>query len=141
MQMFMTTKIIYLGRHLQTTKQQVNLFDFLSYALFFPGVLVGPTFSYETFTNFVNREGWYAKIQYPDTTKFILQGVFWTVMTLLMARYFPQNWLDTSKFYASLSVGGKIMIIFLLGIAYRAKFYVAWYFTQAAIDNSGISYD
>jgi hypothetical protein len=35
----------------------------------------------------------------------------------------------------------KVLIMSLVGIVYRIKFYTGWSFTQAAVNNSGISYD
>lgn len=49
MQMFLTTKVIYYGTYLNKNENKLSLFDFMSYALFFPGVLIGPTFDYERF--------------------------------------------------------------------------------------------
>jgi hypothetical protein len=45
----MTTKIVYYGLHLQNGGKPVSFLWYGAYAFFFPSVLIGPTFSMETF--------------------------------------------------------------------------------------------
>jgi hypothetical protein len=52
MQMFMTTKVVYYGLYLQSNKP-LGLLEYLGYAFFFPGVLIGPTFSVPTYQKFI----------------------------------------------------------------------------------------
>lgn len=139
MQMFLTTKVIYFGRYLEESNQKVSLLDFMSYSLFFPGVLIGPTFSYTTYQDFMYKKGSLSSITYPKIYKLVLEGVFWAILTSTVSSHFPSDWVNTSDFYKSSSLPVKLLIITCLGVVYRLKFYTGWAFTQAAINASGIN--
>lgn len=142
MQMFMTTKFVYYGYYLENGGKP-NFFNFLSYALFFSNVLIGPTVPYETFQKFINLEGHYSNINYntQQVTFNIFKGIIFSILTVLLVPRFPPDWSVESEWVRNSSLLTKIFIMNVIGIVYRIKFYTGWSFTQAAIDMSGLSYD
>lgn len=140
--MFMTTKIIYFGYHIQNGGD-LSFFWYLGYAFFFPGVLIGPTFSVETYVKFVNLSDNYSNIVYSAATVYenILKGLLMSVMTVVLVPRFPTDWFLTNPYVQESSLPVKIIVMSLVGIVYRIKFYTGWSFTQAAVNSSGISYD
>ena len=63
MQMFMTTKLVYYGLYLQSNRP-LGLLEYLGYAFFFPGVLIGPTFSVNIYQKFIGMKDQYSNIKY-----------------------------------------------------------------------------
>lgn len=52
--MLLTTKVTYFGKWLEgKEKRPASFVDYLAYNLFFPGVIAGPTFSFDTYLDFV----------------------------------------------------------------------------------------
>ncbi len=64
-----------------------------------------------------------------------------TIVTCILVPRFPTDWSITHPFATQSSFPVKVAIMFFIGIVYRIKFYAAWAFTQAAVNNSGVSYD
>lgn len=54
--MLLVTKLTYYARWLEKQKgETVSFIDYMAYHLFFPGVIVGPTFSFEVYLGFINN--------------------------------------------------------------------------------------
>lgn len=68
--------------------------SYFSYCLFFPGLHVGPTFSYETFVSFINLEKQYKNIKFSliNTAKSFGQGVLLGVITAVVMPIFDHEW-------------------------------------------------
>lgn len=140
--MFMTTKVVYYGLYLEKNRP-LGLLEYLGYAFFFPGVLIGPTFSIETYQKFIGLKEQYSNIRYSTDSVInnILKGLGYSVLTVLIAPRFPPSWSVTSDFAQESGFFMRVVTMFFIGILYRIKFYTGWSFTQAAVNNSGISYD
>jgi lysophospholipid acyltransferase len=113
----------------------------MGYNLFFPGVVVGPTFSFEVYLTFVQN-----KLEAVEkTTSWVkaLMPFFITiplaVITINLLPIFHPRWVLENKEYLQLNVLIKILLLNLVGFVYRLKFYSAWYFGQAATNLSGLS--
>lgn len=115
--------------------------DFMGYNLFFPGLLAGPTFRFETFLDFMERPQkikplpWnLAKALTP-----LLIALPVTVTTLYCMPLFTQTWVLDSPFYLGLSLWQKALILNPIGFIYRTKYYSAWYLSQTFCNLSGLS--
>lgn len=52
--MLLVTKLTYYGKWLEEKEKRPATFaDYLAYNLFFPGVIAGPTFSFDIYLDFV----------------------------------------------------------------------------------------
>jgi len=57
--MYMVTKVTYYGNYLTHHKQHLSLFRYLSFCFYFPATLIGPSFNYTTFENFIEKKNGY----------------------------------------------------------------------------------
>ena len=114
----------------------------MSYCIFFPGLVVGPTFSYEMFLDFINLNGNYRNIKYSlrNILKPLAVGAILGVITAYIMPVFDSAWVLRSETYQSYSVFGKLLAINIIGFFYRIKFYTAWYLVQSTINISGLTY-
>lgn len=140
--MFMTTKVVYYGLYLKDNRR-LGLLEYLGYAFFFPGVLIGPTLSVDTYLKFISMKNQYADIKYEAgcVTTHILRGLGYSFLTVLLVPRFPPDWSITSEFARESSFAMRLLTMFFIGVVYRIKFYTGWSFTQAAVNSSGISFD
>ena len=141
--MLLVTKLTYYGKYQQDSKLKAySLTDFLAYNLFFPSVLVGPTFAFSTFQDFLEgkmsidkeRDSW-GKILRP----FVL-AVPIAVVTLYCMPLFGPEWVLTNEFYLGLPFWIKILALNPIGFIYRSKYYAAWFIGQGCVNLSGLSW-
>jgi D-alanyl-lipoteichoic acid acyltransferase DltB (MBOAT superfamily) len=93
----MTTKIIYFGYHI-SNGSSLPLLEYLGYIFFFPGVLIGPTLSVDTYIKFINLSDNYKNIVYSASSvyKNIFNGIIMAVLTVVLVPRFPPDWSLTS---------------------------------------------
>lgn len=138
-------------------KQLPSLLDYAGYVLFFPSLMIGPSF------DFVDYRRWL------DSTMFELPagvdpskaaptrkkrkiprsgtpaawkaaaGAFWAVLFLkFSALYYPEYL--TGDQYMSHGLAKRIWIMYALGVTTRFKYYTAWSLTEGACILSGMGY-
>jgi lysophospholipid acyltransferase len=115
--------------------------DYLSYQLFFPTLMVGPTFTYELYLTFSrNRD---TNVRLPLNLLTLLQPLFIALpiaaLTLTYMPTFPSTWVLTDPFYLSLPLWQKSLLLIPVGFLYRAKYYAAWYLGQTCANLSTLS--
>lgn len=117
------------------------MFTYLSYCLFFPSVMIGPTFKYSLFEEFINNK--------PQQTPPIKQAMYdnllttvgLTLLTGLLMPIFHSYWFITNPTFTGLPGIVQFLCLNLIGPIYRMKFYMAWGYTQMSINLTGLSWN
>lgn len=141
--MVLVTKLTYFGFAVKNNKgPEFSVLSFFSYCFFFPSLLVGPTFSFERFIDFINLDKEYKNIKFSatNTVRVFIQGVLLSVLTAVVMPVFDHEWVIRNEEYRAYPLIGKLLAICVIGFFYRVKFYSAWYLTQTTINVSGLSY-
>ena len=93
--MVLVTKLTYFGFAVKNNKgPEFSVLSFFSYCFFFPSLLVGPTFSFERFLDFINLDKEYKNIKFSatNTVKVFIQGVLLSVLTAFVMPVFDHEW-------------------------------------------------
>ena len=138
--MYIVTKVVYYGHHAATKGQDDNLLTYLSYCFFFPSVLIGPTFDYDLYQEFIFRPHSNMPIQ-----SALYENLFSTmvliVLTAISIPIFTSDWIVKNETFVSLPAIVQYLSLNVIGLIYRLKFYMAWGITQISINLSGLSWN
>lgn len=136
-------------------KKHPNLINFISFAFFFPSLLTGPSFDYADYDKWIHGELF---VDVPESKKpgrkrkrlipkngrvafwKALQGIIWAVLWLKAAQYISVQDIFTVRF-ARFSFVTKAVLLYVLGVTYRLKYYAAWSISEASCISSGLGYN
>lgn len=128
-----------------------SLLEFLGYAFYFPGVLIGPSTRFTDYRAWATGELYRTKDGNPPPGRFragLTELVFgmlfmglWTVLSPKF--YYEALLLPASEPGSALAFGflGRVAYIAVAGIAARAKYYGIWTLTNGACIVSGMAYN
>jgi lysophospholipid acyltransferase len=142
----------------RSLKQLPSLLDYAGYVLFFPALLIGPSFDYAEYKKWIDTSMFdlpagIDNTQKPPTRKKRKiprsgipaawkagTGVAWIFLFLqLSTRYYPELLLGDD--FMKYSFGRRIFLLHMLGFTTRTKFYGAWTLTEGACILSGLGYN
>ncbi|KAK9448825.1 MBOAT, membrane-bound O-acyltransferase family-domain-containing protein [Limtongia smithiae] len=141
-------------------KMLPSMLDFFTYVLFFPSLLVGPSFDYSEFRRWLDLSIFDAevtaqKIAKPTSWKVnkrriprsgrvagrkALMGVFWIALWVVLSGKFSTEYLLSDAFLGR-SFVVRIFYLWILSFVYRLKYYGAWYLSEGACILSGLGYN
>lgn len=99
-----------------------NMLDYLGYVYFYPSAIVGPTFNYLIYDEFISRKGNYAKIPQFAKFKASMLHLFLAILYMLGFKfiypYFPIEIFKSEWFFNS-NLFIKILILNPMGMITR----------------------
>lgn len=119
-----------------------TFYEFLSYMLFLPTAVMGPSLEYRQFQDYLDRNKQYADV--PDRLKRVgttfAEAMFHLFVYLVIyLQFFPADFLATEA-YQQMSWLSCLLYTWISITAIRCKYYAAWKLSSCGIDASGISY-
>ncbi|GMM39065.1 lysophospholipid acyltransferase [Saccharomycopsis crataegensis] len=136
-------------------KKHPNLINFMSYAFFFPSLLTGPSFDYADYDRWIHgqlfsdvpeerKPGRRRKRMIPKNGKVVawkvIQGLFWAVLFFKGASFVSTDAIFDPKFKSHGFIS-KAVILYILGVTYRFKYYAAWTISEAGCILCGLGYN
>lgn len=128
-----------------------SLLEFLGYAFYFPGVLVGPSTRYTDYRDWASGKIYKTKDGNPPSGRFLtgsielLKGLaFMAVWATYSPRFFYEAFITPAGDPSSalqFGFSGRIAYVFVVGIVARFKYYGIWTLTNGACIVSGLSYN
>lgn len=134
-----------------------NLLDFAGYVLFFPSLMIGPSFDYVDFRRWLDCTVFEVPsgidpAKAPPTRKKRKiprsgtpamwkagTGVFWSVLFLIFSGYYyPEAMLDDG--YMKHSFTKRVWIMYAVNVTARMRYYTAWSLAEGACILSGMGY-
>ena len=121
-----------------------SIYETFGYVFFYPTSVIGPSFEFSDFKNFINKEKEYKDI--PFFKAFLaainefFNAIILIVIFLIGSRYFEPYWMATDDFGAK----GWLYKIFYISATmttYSCKYYIAWKFTECGTVMSGLGYN
>ncbi|KAI5282871.1 lysophospholipid acyltransferase [Ascosphaera aggregata] len=135
-----------------------NLLDYAAYVLFFPSLFGGPSFDYMDYHRWIEttlfdcppgtdpakapRTRGTRKIPRSGTPALFkaLQGVFWIFAFLQFNAYFSPD-VPLSDKYMTYCFPIRVLLIYMVGLTARLKYYGVWKLTEGACILSGMGYN
>jgi lysophospholipid acyltransferase len=119
-----------------------NVLEYFSYMNFYGGALVGPTFDFAEYQEFIERRDGYKSV--PSTIlaslKTLLFAGFFMFSTAVIMPKAPMDWVSSDEF-AEQSILYKFVYYNVSVTLHRFKYYAGWILGQAAITAAGLSYN
>ncbi|KAJ3301898.1 lysophospholipid acyltransferase [Blyttiomyces sp. JEL0837] len=118
-----------LSPHQQKTqiKSPPTLLSFLGFIFFFPGFLVGPSFDFKAYQQYINNDP-------PFQNIYQIPGRYWST-------FITTSLVGTFNYEYALTKGYLEMPFWKSGSIQRAQFYVAWKLSEGACILSGFGYN
>ena len=124
-------------------KEKPTLLETLSFAFFYPSSVIGPSFEFKDFYNFIYFKDCYAHI---PTTLTMLYGGYYLLFSILMMGFYggfgpryPLAYVGTVE-YGTKSLLYRFMYLNFAMALHRAKFYSGWLLSYTGFIFSGIAY-
>jgi len=118
-----------------------NILEFFGFVFFFGGFLVGPSFQFNDYVQFVKKEGPFAN--YPST---FIPAMKTLIIALICQFIFTKfnhwnfDWCLTSE-YQSLPFVLRAGYLWVAGVKTRMKYYTAWKMAEGACILSGLGWN
>ena len=119
-----------------------NYLTYLGYVNFLPACLVGPTYEYVDFENYLNRTADYKSI--PNTLNATLReaGLFVLVLAAYEASsIFPFERVSEPIFYEEYSLGYKLLYCVITIVHIELKYITVWSLGMISMRASGLTYN
>jgi len=119
-----------------------TLLEFFSYMFYYAGTLVGPTYDFIEYKEFIEKAKGYKDIpsSFMATMKEFLLALFFMVNVVFIMPLVPVNYCATNEYDAH-GLFYKFWYYNLAITLARFKYYSAWTLGQAAITASGLSFN
>lgn len=106
-------------------------------------MLIGPTYNYAVFENFIERVKGFENPQIKKSLLLVevVKTLIFSAATAYLMPTFSPYWALHNEFYLGLTPLMRFLIMNIVGIFYRIKFYSAWGIAQIAVDLSGMSWN
>jgi len=101
-----------------------NLLEYIGFIYFYPASIIGPTYNFIHYQNFIHLKGQYANLPSPlkATFKEFLFGLFFTTLTCLLGNRFPLDDLTTEE-YGQRNFLMKIVYLHIYTFVFRFRYY------------------
>ena len=124
--------------------EKPSFLEVMSYIYFYPTSIVGPSFEFKDFINFINEKDCYTKLNEKFLYIFINGFKYLIVSFICMAAYsiisntFPLDYFIDKDFNHNLLYSLSYIFISVPGV--RAKYYSGWVLSYSTLVFSGLSY-
>ena len=125
--------------------QLPNLLDYLGWVLFFPALLIGPSFDYAVYEDWLSLKLYGAGAKRIPrsgraSTRRGLEGLFWLgLFAYLSPRFSTETVLAPA--FTRRSFLSRLLYIFPLAFSHRTKYYGVWKISEGACILCGFGYD
>ncbi|GAA5952711.1 hypothetical protein JCM21900_000412 [Sporobolomyces salmonicolor] len=128
-----------------------GLVEFLGYCMFFPSILVGPSFTFRSYTSFTTH-ALFAKEQPSGSTeipsgrkrkaaKRLVTGIIFLGIFSVYGYQYGMERLLESKFVKERNLWQRLLFMNMAGVVARTKYYAVWCIAEAACITSGLGYN
>lgn len=126
-----------------------SLLSFMSYALFFPCILTGPSCDYAEFATWVDLSMFKEytdpkKRSIPSSikpaAKKLVEGILWIVLWVYIVNYINLDFAESKAFVTDLNFPYRAVYLYLLGFTFRLKYYGAWCIAEGACILAGLGF-
>ncbi|CAD8111559.1 unnamed protein product [Paramecium sonneborni] len=139
-QMMLTCRFVYVGVAAQD-RLPFTFLDYMSYVFYFPNIIVG-TVPFTAYIQFINLQGVYSNMGYKFNKAFqtLFKAILFVAADQLIrpkfsfAYFATQQWEEHSLFI-------RHIVCQLISCCERFKYFLAFNFSQASMDATGITYD
>ena len=118
-----------------------NILSYFSYIYFFAGALIGPSYDFTEYRDFIHMRKIYASI--PSTlaqsTKTFLKSWIFMVLIVLCSKHFPLDLCGMNEF-GDYSLFFQFYFINVAATIGRCRYYSGWLMTQSGVDATGLSF-
>ncbi|KAI9336714.1 MBOAT, membrane-bound O-acyltransferase family-domain-containing protein [Obelidium mucronatum] len=143
-------------RELSTTQQALtintktfpSLLDYLGFIFFYPAFILGPSFHFRTYWDFITDSGPFklvdksAKIlpgRWPYLFKTISIGLSLSLLNIALSPYFPYEF-GLDALFLEWSIFRRVGYFFIASLAQQAQFFGAWKLAEGACVLCGFGY-
>lgn len=141
-----------LNEHQQSAKitGSPSVLRYISWVFFFPTILTGPACTFTEYSNWAdmsmfnslpNKKGTLPRSGAVVLGLKILEGLFWVVVYTQSTSISGNLDFVYSNWYKALPFTGRAIYIYLIGLAFRTKYYAAWTLSEAACIHSGLGFN
>ena len=124
-------------------KEKPTLLETLSFAFFYPSAVIGPSFEFRDFYNFIYFKDCYANLPIKLT---MIYGAYYGLLSVLMMAFYggfspryPLSYVGSVE-YGTKSLLYRFMYLNFSMALHRAKFYSGWLLSYTGFIFSGIAY-
>jgi lysophospholipid acyltransferase len=123
--------------------EKPTLLEIFSFIFFYPSCLIGPSFEFKDYMDFIKEEGEFDNIPYTRCNieflkEFLIASVCMTIFGILDP-IFDIDFAGT-KAFGDRSIFYKIIYVYITMVALRAKYYSGWKLSAAALNLCGFNY-
>ncbi|KAJ3411902.1 Lysophospholipid acyltransferase 1 [Chytridiales sp. JEL 0842] len=118
-----------------------SLLEFYGYVFFFGSFLVGPAFDFRDYQLFSSREGPFHHI--PSRVVPTLKSLMYALATLSIFMVYSGDWhygVLVTESFVHMPIWKKLLVIQIVGLVARTKYYSAWKLAEGACNLSGLGY-
>lgn len=103
--------------------------------------MIGPTFEYSDYIDYIYKLGQFAHIPnpVPAVLNELKKSVFFILMYLTLDNLFYVDYIVTQE-YANLSLLSQALYVIIIIVVFKFKYYTAWSLASLGIKASGIGY-
>lgn len=101
-----------------------NFSEYLGFIYFYSASVIGPTFNFINYHNFINLKGQYSNLpsRLHSTLKELLYGIVFAVLTAALASRFPLEELISEE-YSKRNFLAKMLYLHIYTFVFRFKYY------------------
>lgn len=106
-----------------------NLFEYFGFIYFYPASVIGPTFNFINYHNFIHLKGQYSKLpsRLSSTLKEFATGLFFAMLTSIFTSKIPLDYLTTEE-YGQRNLAYKAFYLYVSTFVCRFKYYSGIFF-------------
>ncbi|EDO17195.1 hypothetical protein Kpol_1035p7 [Vanderwaltozyma polyspora DSM 70294] len=134
----------------KAVKKHPSLLQFMAYTFFYPTLLTGPSIDYIEFDDWLTGNIFkdyptsnlaYVPHNWKLSLKKLIKGLVFLLLAGISKTVISEDKLNSKKAFLDRSFIYKIHYLYLLGFAFRLKYYSAWTTAEGACISSGIAYN
>lgn len=101
-----------------------NFLEYLGFIYFYPASIIGPTFNFVNYQDFIHLKNQYAGLPstLQSTFKEFFIGMVFAILTSLLGTKFPLDYLTTEE-YSQINFLKKILYLHIYTEVFRFKYY------------------
>jgi lysophospholipid acyltransferase len=117
-----------------------NPLEYLSYLVFYPCVLTGPVYELQDYLRFIDAPSGQLKWSWKQIGKMVGCSAFCMGLYLFLSPIYSRKLLLVPYIY-TVPLWQTVFDAFLVGLASRQKYFIAWYLAEGACVTAGFGYD
>lgn len=119
------------------------MLEIFSFIYLYPSAIIGPSFEFADFKNFIELKGDYKNINYKECNKYTGRDLFFTFNAIIIFLALPDfkdiSYLGSEE-YGNKNMIYKIAYYLFAAIVLRMKYYIGFNFTIASCTFCGLNY-